>query len=324
MIRIGVIGAGPNGTGNAKALAKHDQRCRIVAVADPSQEAAKKLAQVYSAKTFAAPQDMLNEVDAVVISSPNFLHPEQTILAANAGKHVFIEKPMALTVAEADRMVEAVTRAKVASMIGFSVRFDRVVRKMKEVVQAGTLGDLVSLWSRRCAFFDPSKIQGWRLDYARSGGVLTELMVHEIDWILDIAGPPTTVYCRKASRRHDDPRDNEHIWLTLGFGSETTATIEGSQMSLIADLYKGIIGSKATLHTRKWGGELHLQTDTSATTQLDLAPVFDKHGHFLDVIEGRCQSVADVRYGRMITRLCETIIESCTTGKAMTFKGDPA
>jgi predicted dehydrogenase len=324
MIRIGVIGAGPNGTGNAKNLAKHDNRCRIAAVADPNSDAAKKLAQVYGAKAFAGAEELLGEVDAVVVSSPNFLHKEHTVLAAQAGKHVWIEKPMALSVSEADAMVEAVTQAKVTSMIGFSVRFDGITRKMKEVVQAGTLGNLVSLWSRRLSFCDPSKIHGWRLDYARSGGVLAELMVHEIDWILDIAGKPTTIYCRKASRKHTDPRDNEHIWLTLGFGEERTATIEGSQMALIADFYRGIVGSKASLHTRNWGGELHLQTTPDATAKLEALPPFDKHGHFLDVIEGRCSSVADVRYGRTIVKLCETIIESAVSGKALTFREETA
>lgn len=317
MIRIGIVGAGPNGTGNAKNLAAHEDRCSITAVADPNVEAAKTLADCYGAKAVSDMKDILDAVDAVVISSPNFLHREHTLAAAEAGRHVWIEKPMALSVADADVMVEAVGRAGVASMIGFSVRFSGIVRKMKEIYTSGQIGDLLSLWSRRLCFFDPATRKGWRFDYSKSGGVMAELLVHEIDWIVDIAGDPNAVYCRKASRYHDDPRDNEHIWLTLSFEGDTTGTIEGSQMSLIADYHRGIVGTKGSAATRNWGGDLFLQTEPKKADQVEPAEGFDKHGHFLDVIEGKCESVADVSHGRKIVLISEKAVESAVTGQVV-------
>ena len=315
MIRIGVIGAGPNGTGNAERLAAHADRAKVVAVADIDPAAGTKLADAYDARCVEDYRHMLDDVDAVVVSTPNDCHCEQTIGCAEAGKHVWIEKPMALSVADADRMVQAVGAAGVASMVGFSVRFDGIVRKMKAVYDSGRLGELLSIWSRRLCFFDPAEVTAWRLQYDRSGGVMSELIAHEIDWIVDIAGDPQAVFCRAASREHQAPGDNDHLWMTLQFAGEATGTLEGSQMSLIADYYRGLVGLRGSVSTRHWGGELYLQTAPDDALQLEPLEAFDKHGHFLDVIEGRCASVADVRHGRRIVYISEKAIESAVTGK---------
>ncbi len=317
MIRIGVIGAGPNGTGNAKRLAAHADRATIAAVADIDPAAGRKLADAHDARLVSDYTEMLDDVDAVVISTPNDLHPDMAVTCAEAGKHVWIEKPMALSVADADRIVAAVDAAGVASFVGFSVRFGGVIRRMKQAAQDGELGELVSLWSRRLCFMDPATIRPWRLEYARSGGVMSELLCHEIDWIVDIAGDPTGVYCRAASRRHQGPGDNDHLWMTFTFGEETIGTLEGSQMAPIPDYYRGVVGREGSAATRQWGGELWMQKIGEDAVKVDPPEGFDKHGHFLDVIEGRCASVADSRYGRKIVVLSASAIDSAIRGEAV-------
>ena len=170
MIKLGIIGAGPNATGHAEQFAKMKDRCRIVAIADPFRPAAEKLAAAHGAQVFARAAEIFPEVDAVVVSSPNFLHPEQTIAAAQVGKHVWCEKPMALNDADAQRMVEAVARAGVASFVGFSVRFDPTIRKLKEIFDSGRLGEPLSVWSRRLCYFEPAQHGSWRFEYDKSGG----------------------------------------------------------------------------------------------------------------------------------------------------------
>jgi predicted dehydrogenase len=326
MIRFGLIGAGPNGTGNIKHICKHVERARLAAIADLNREAAQQVKQEHGdAHTVivADYRDFLDQVDAVVISSPNFLHVEQAIACAEAGKHVWIEKPMALTTADADRICAAVDRAGVASFIGFSVRFGAIPRTMKTVFEAGRIGELRSIWSRRCCTLGKgAPLTGWRAEYAKSGGVMSELIAHEIDWMVDIAGMPTSVHCRKHSLRTDDPRDNDHIWITFGFAAGATGTIEGSQAADIADYYKGIIGSRGSVHDRKWGGEVHLKSAEEGDIQLDAVPPIDKHEHFLDVIEGGAVSLADVHWGRAIVALSDRAIESAMTGEVVHL--DPA
>lgn len=317
MIRIGIIGAGPNGTGNARNLAQHAERCRITAVADPNREAGESLAAVYNARAVNEPSDMLDMVDAVVISSPNALHTAHAVLCADAGKHVWIEKPMALTTADADRIVTAVERANVASFVGFSVRFEAVMQGMRQLYDEGVVGRLVTLWSRRlnCPAGQPRK--SWRSAYATSGGLMSELLAHEIDWIVNIAGMPTSIYCRIASSGEDDPRANDHVWLTLGFGAGATGTIEGSTMVMIPDYYRGIAGTEGAIFTQHWGQYLVVQRDKDSSKQVELGPAFNKHAHFLDVVEGRCASVADARWGRAIVAISEKALDSAVSGSAV-------
>jgi predicted dehydrogenase len=317
MIRIGIIGAGPMGGGNARALARHSQRCRISIVADPSTEAAAKLAAEVGGRPVADYAAALDDMDAAVIATPNWLHTEQAIACARAGKHVFIEKPMALSTADADRIVAAVTQARVASLVGFSVRFEGIFNTMRQMVRAGRIGELYSIWSRRIGGWAAG--QGWRSEYSRSGGVMNELLVHEIDWMVDLAGMPRSVYCRKHSRQQTDPRDNEHIWLMLAFGGVSTGTIEGSQMAAFSDYYRGCIGTTGSLSTRDWGRELHLQTSPRESQKVDLGPAFDKHANFLDAIEGVAPSAADAAYGRSIVHIAQKAIESAVSGSVVSL-----
>jgi predicted dehydrogenase len=323
MIRLGMLGAGPMGSGNARAFAKLSGRCVIAAVADLNQEAAARLAEPYKATVVQDFHDMFGAVDAVVISTPNFLHPDQAVACASAGRHVFIEKPMALSVADADRIVAAVDAAKVASFVGFSVRFDAVPHAMRERFRTGELGALRSIWSRRIGFWiasaadsSPAKPRAsWRSSVEHSGGVLHELMAHEIDWEMSIGGIPTSVYCRKMSRDHDNPRANDHVWITIGFGPEVSGTIEGAQAGAVDDYYRGFMAEKGSMYTEKWGGDLYLQVKKSDREKLDQLVPFNKYANFLDAIEGKAKSVADVHWGREVVKVTEMALQSAMTGE---------
>lgn len=318
MIKIGIIGAGGNATGHVKTFLNYPDRCRVVAVADPVLPAAQKLADLCGAKTYPNYTDFLKEVDAVVISSPNFLHPEQAIVCAEHGKHIWCEKPMALTDEDAQKMVDAVKKTGVASFVGFSVRFEGLMRKMKEVLDSGVLGDLVSVWSRRLCYFEPGKTGSWRFEYSKSGGVMSELIAHEIDWVVNFLGDPTSVYCRKASRYHNDPRDNEHIWLTLAYPNDLTGTIEGSQMAPIADYYRGIVGTKASVYTTHWGGKLEvLKAGAKDPLPQEIGKAYAKHLHFLDVIDGKEKSVADLSWGQKIVHISGQAIASAVKNEVI-------
>lgn len=326
MIRIGILGAGPMGRGNARGLAAHAERCTIAAVADPVEENAARIVEDHGAKAFGSCEDMLDSVDAVVISTPNMMHADQAVACATAGKHVFIEKPMALSTAEADRIVAAVDAVGVGSMIGFSVRFDGPQHTMIQKLRSGEMGALRSIWSRRMGFFGGRpgrKRVSWRSDPALSGGVLSELLVHEVDWLVYTAGRlPDTVFCRKLCREPDaPPAANDHLWMMFGFGPEVTGTIEGSMMGTIDEYYRGLMAEKGSLYTTDWGNGLKQQMAKGQCDQLESLEKFDKYEHFLDVIEQRTESVADVHHGRAIVSLSEKILESANTGEAVKVTG---
>ncbi len=314
MIKIGLIGCGKNGCGNIKHLSAFSDRCAIAAVADLNQDLAREAAAPYGAKVFTDYTDFFQDVHAVVISSPNFLHPDHAVTCAKAGKHVWIEKPMALSIADADRILAAVEEAGVQSMVGFSVRFGAHAVRIRKMLDNGDLGEVFSLWSRRMNYSDPAKHKGWRADFSKSGGLMHELLTHEIDWMVHMAGMPDSLFCRVTSREHQHPRDNDHAWITFTYGKGKTGTVEGSVMSPIADYYKGVVGSKGSVFDRMWGKELYHQKAGSDPVLMTCDEGFDKHRHFLDIIEGRCASVADAAHGRKIVMLAEKALDSAEQG----------
>ena len=316
MIRLGLIGAGPNGTGNIRGCTANPARCQLVAVADPNEKAAQAAAKEFKIdKVVADFEDMLPDIDAVIISSPNWLHPEQAIACAEAGKHVWIEKPMALSTVDADRICDAVDKAGVKSFIGFSVRFAASSRTLKNTLTSETIGNLRSIWSRRCCDIRKG-ITGWRTDFAKTGGVLSELLAHEIDWMIDIAGDPTSIYCRIQADNQESPRSNDHVWMTLGFKNGATGTIEGAQNAIIADFFKGIIGSQGSVSTRNWGQDVYL-CDRNGDRKVEKVEAFDKHSHFLDIIEGKAESVANVHCARKVVYISEKALESAVTNQVV-------
>ncbi len=324
MIRFGLIGAGPNGVGNAANFLATGM-ASFRAVADPNQEAARSLLARLDAKEAKVCRDFhefLPLVDVVVISSPNFLHVEQAVECAGAGKHIWIEKPMALDCAGADAICAAVDKSGVKSFVGFSTRFGAVPSRMKEIVHSGQLGPVRSIWSRRlCNLKIPDG--HWRREYAKSGGVMSELMAHEIDWMISIAGMPETIYCRKQADLADDVRANDHLWVTFGFPGGATGTIECSQNSQISDFSKGIVGSIGSTHDRAWGSEIYRMDQNGEEHRLEKGAAFDRHAHFLDVVAGRAESEADVHHGRKIVLISELALQSAVRGCAVKVDSSP-
>ncbi len=325
MIQIGIIGAGPNGAGHAKRFQNFADRCRIAAVADPVHEKADELAAACGAKACGDFKEFLPEVDAVVISSPNFLHAEQAVTCARAGKHLWIEKPMALNSEEARRMAEAADAAKVKTFVGFSVRFTGLILLYEQYLKEGKLGAPLSVWSRRLCF---SKMRGrtsWRQDFQKSGGVISELMAHEIDWVVHLLGFPARLSCRIQSRRQADPRDNDHVWMTLGYEDGAAATLECSQMAAMPEYYRGVMGREGAVFSNKWGDEAYYhhveKAPKDGPVSLPLEEKFDKHGHFLDVLEGKCESRADVHWGAKVVRFSELALDSAAKGETITLNG---
>jgi myo-inositol 2-dehydrogenase/D-chiro-inositol 1-dehydrogenase len=136
-----------------------------------------------SAIAFADYQELLkrSEVDAVVICLPTALHAEATVAALEQGKHVYLEKPLATNLDEAQRVVTAWRRAGVVGMIGFNYRFNALYKAVRHAVEAGQLGPLVAA---RSVFSTPSHpLPAWKQARPSGGGVLLDLASHHIDLV---------------------------------------------------------------------------------------------------------------------------------------------
>ncbi len=314
MIRIGVIGAGAKAAEHVQWFTRSG-RAVVSAIADPDTARAEALASTCGARACARYESLLEDVDAVVVASPNRFHAEQTIRSARAGLHVYCEKPVGLSGAQAREMGQAASSAGVVSAVGFSVRQHPTIQTMHRLVREGYMGQLVSVWSRRMFQMDTQELTGWRANLSESGGVLLEINVHEIDWMMMIGGEVETVYARTSATVTQGPGANDHLWVTLGFAGNATGVHEGSWSSAMPAFFRGAHGTLGGAQTDEWGGHLMSARMSEDRTPMTLDPAMDVRQTFLDgVLEGKPVD-CDLAWGAKVMAVADAILTSAQTGQ---------
>ncbi len=188
-LKIGIAGLGRMGRFHAQTLAHRTRGCEVIAACSPVAAERDWAATELGVTTLHEDFDAFVRdpgLDAVVLVTPTALHADQTIAALDAGKHVFVEKPLALNVEDCER-VEAVAkrRPQQVAMVGFVRRFDASYASAKAQIDAGTIGKPFLVRSQTCDRNDPN---GFFVAYsAGSGGIFLDCSVHDIDlarWLL--------------------------------------------------------------------------------------------------------------------------------------------
>lgn len=190
----GMVGLGSVATRVAQAISIVDG-CALAAVCSRDPGKAAAFGQRFAAtSSYANYEDILGDsaVDAVYIATPNGLHASQAILALEAGKHVLVEKPMALTVEDARRMVEVAHHHGRRLGVGFHLRYHPVHQEMRRSVSAGEVGEVVfaqALWGSYSPDFWQSARDRWQMNASLAGGgSIMGLGVHLIDLLRWIVG----------------------------------------------------------------------------------------------------------------------------------------
>ena len=212
ILSVGLIGAGSIARGHVRGIEANDN-IALAAVMDIDRRRALALANAHNARAYEKLDDLLNDpqVDAVHVCSIHNAHAEQVIAAARAGKHVLVEKPMALSVVECDRMIAACEAAGVALMVGQVMRHFPVNLKAKAVIRDGAIGEVGHIIRRRYSNFDPPD-RSWYLDLELGGVcVLYCFGPHEYDilpWYLD--SPVVKVYAQgsESAQRYAGQKDS--------------------------------------------------------------------------------------------------------------------
>ena len=223
-MRVGIVGAGS--MGRVHAAGWQAAGADLVGVVSRGGASARSLAQAHGARAFPDLDALLSEVDVVDLCVPSDLHHPMTLRAAAAGKHVVCEKPLALSVADADAMIEACERAGVRLFIAHVLRFFPQYRAAAEAVRAGHLGQMGVMRFRRVAYPPREGASSWFADESRSGGMICDLMVHDFDYALSLAGPVARVFARSLRSRHPES-NRDYALVTLGFESGAMALVEG-------------------------------------------------------------------------------------------------
>jgi predicted dehydrogenase len=257
-VRIGLIGSGFVSAIHFDAL-RHVSDAEVVAVSSPTEEHVRRFANDRDIHYWTTDyRKMLDrdDVDMVVLGLPNDLHCEATLAAAAAGKHVVVEKPMALNLAQCDRMIEACQRAGVKLMYAEELCFAPKYVRLRQLADEGALGNvfLVKQSEKHSGPHAP-----WFWDVKRSGGgVMMDMGCHGIEFARWVLGKPPikSVYCDlklnvHATRTRGDDTSLviidfqggatayiEDSWTTLG-GMDDRAELHGTGGVAYADLLRG-------------------------------------------------------------------------------------
>ncbi len=191
-LKVGIIGAGRIGQVHAKSITYHIPQAEIVAISDIYVDGAKKVAEELGIPNYYQDyHEILDnpEIEAVLICSSTDTHADIACEAAQAGKHIFCEKPVDLTVAKIKKVIDEVNKAGVKLQIGFNRRYDHNFAHIKELANDGKLGDLqiIKITSRDPEPPAPEYV-------AVSGGIFLDMTVHDFDMARFIGGEVDEVY----------------------------------------------------------------------------------------------------------------------------------
>ncbi|MBU0606571.1 MAG: Gfo/Idh/MocA family oxidoreductase [Armatimonadetes bacterium] len=259
-VRVGLQGCGGMGKGLVSQLVTLEG-AKLVAGADVFEESRTKFAEEYSVPVYESLTDMLAgaELEAVIVATPNHFHCPNTVEVAAAGKHVFCEKPMALTLADCQAMIDACKQAGVKLQIGQVLRYLPDFAHAIDLVRGGDIGQ--PRHGLICRYSAPRPDWGhtWRDDPEKVGHYLFEVSVHEIDFMRCVFGKPVAVSGWDVSLHGD-----QQLWARATTGA---IEFEGGAMCLIIEgmfnpigrTEVEISGSEAAMRFN-WGGQFKFKT----------------------------------------------------------------
>ena len=264
--RIGLVGCGNIAGAWLKAVGEHPD-CDLAVAFDLDPEAARSRAEEAGARAVTRLDDLLaSDVDVVVIGTPTTSHPELVARAAEAGKHVLCEKPMALDLDSCRRMIETCRSAGVKLAVGHTIRFFGTFRAVRRLVAEGAVGEPVSGSfdrlgkSRKRSVEEASRRTGhWRESPAESGGRALESFIHELDCARSVCGRVAAVSADIAGNRPRGEWMSPQIICGL-VRFESGALVTARTGSLVGLPARGhwLAGTEGGVRFDVWGGPVQL------------------------------------------------------------------
>lgn len=259
VLPIGLIGCGNMGGSHAKQMAALGD-IRLAAACDVDEAKAQATAEAagHGARAFGSVDELLAQADvpAVLVATPNFTHKEIVLKALAAGKDVFCEKPMALTVADCDEMIAAAKQHGRKLMVGQVLRLMTVFSTVRRLVGEGLIGTPKAMRVLRSNPQFPREggvwQATWRSKRANTGGLLFEVNVHELDFMRAILGEASEVMAVTENVRHPERDYEDHAIVTVRFRNGGVAVLEASTAHAIGATEGIITGEKGSI-TYNWG-----------------------------------------------------------------------
>jgi predicted dehydrogenase len=267
MLRIGFIGAGGIANAHANALSLVDQ-VRVTAVLDVDLERAQQFGDKHKAKVCASMRQLLRNSDAVYICTPPFARLKETLSCARAGKHIFAEKPICLTMSEARKIAKGVDKARIHCMVGYVLHYWPNFKAVHDVAASGELGDLQVCWCNRMGLGPRG---GWIEDPKKSGGMTVEFNSHDIDWLLWVGGPAREVYGKTLTIPGDGIERN--VWGIFTF-AQGIGVLGSSWAAPVGWSAFGVIGSRGMVFCGQ-DGKVRKRPAVGEEVEVPLDPIPD-------------------------------------------------
>lgn len=237
-LRVGLIGSGSMGA----SLAKHCaglERAEVVAVADVVAEAAQKLGQELGAQAYGDDGEKIlarEDIAGVIVATPGYLHVDGCVRAAQAGKHIFCEKPLATNVCDCDAIIAAAEAFGIKLQVGQVLRYLPLQAKAIELVRSGRYGEPIAVSITRIGGgYGGAWGVRWRDSHEQSGGILMEVNAHELDLMGQLCGDAIKV-CASAHRYvHERMQTPDQVFMLVDFASGAMGQLHSSAASAIGD-----------------------------------------------------------------------------------------
>lgn len=343
-LKFALVGCGRIAKRHSELLGNGEiQGASLVAVCDLVEEKAAKIGQQFSVPSFTDMHEMMQkaDVDVVVVLTESGKHAEHVIALAPYGKHILLEKPMALALDDADAMIRACDQAGVKLFVIKQNRFNVPVMKAREALEAGRFGKLVMgtvrvRWCRTQAYYDQA---AWRGTWALDGGVLANQASHHVDMLEWMMGDVNSVFAMSRTALVDiEAEDTAVVVLrfkngALGVIEATTATrpkdLEGS-LSILGEGGTVEIAGFAVNKMKEWNFAKSETGDEDVMEKYSVNPpsVYGfghqaYYDHVVDCIRNNKQHLVDGLVGRKSLELISAIYESIETGREVPLRFRP-
>jgi len=335
MIRFGLLGCGRIANRHSDLLGGNRiDGASLVAVCDSVRARADAIASKFGVPAVYEIDDFLarKDIDAVAVLTPSGMHAAHVIACARAGKHVVVEKPMALRLQDADDMIRACDEAGVKMFIVKQNRFNVPVVKAREALDAGRFGRLILgtvrvRWCRDQAYYDQDS---WRGTWAYDGGVLTNQASHHVDMLEWFFGDVVSVHARAITALAKIETEDTAV-ATLKFRNGALGVVEATTAVRPTDLEGSlsILGEKGTVEIagfavnqiRHWRFADELASDKDVVEKFSVNPpnVYGfghqaYYQHVIDCLTNQRAALVDGLEGRRSLELITALYESIETG----------
>ncbi|MDP7132836.1 MAG: Gfo/Idh/MocA family oxidoreductase [Planctomycetota bacterium] len=314
---VAVLGGGRI-VGAHASMANELPELDLIGIAELNRDRHPDLNQRFDCDVFESIEELLDrkDVDCAAVCLPHHLHLPVSLQAIAAGKHVLIEKPMALSVAECDQIIDAAAQAGVKVTVGHHHSYSSTIVEARRRIEAGEIGQLVMGSETWLKPFHSGERPRWFYEKECGGGMWWMNAPHQVDRLLRLVGSRVVSVRGKVSNEIFNYSAADSGTAILGFENGVYATILHVGYRHGVDRFESMIaGSQGSMHVDSqtvtiWNGELSGQIELEQTR-----PHFEMWNDFIRAIESDEQTLTSGEYGREVIAVCEAVERSGEEGK---------